>query len=398
MSEKRLLAGKDLRLGAETLQEHRARNGPVKAKSDLIESLIDTGLRGRGGGGFLVGEKWRAVAERSKGNAVVVVNGAEGEPLSLKDRLLMSTRPHLVLDGAEVAAESVKAREIVVYIGAEHKEARSAMQAALRERTESRLRKAKLVSAPMRYVAGESSAVVHLLNNGSALPTHKGAAHLAGVGGASTLIQNVESLAQAALIARHGAAWYGEKGVRGAKGTVLLSIAGGVAHPGVLEVEQGTSIGEALALAGGSKGRVKAVLLGGYFGSWIKSEQALGLPLDAQLLREQGWSLGCGVLGFLLEGECGVCESAKVMRYLANESSAQCGPCFFGLRALAETCEKVANRGTSKEDLERLERWGKEVRGRGACKHPDGASIFLLSALRTFKQEYAEHPAHWRQS
>jgi NADH:ubiquinone oxidoreductase subunit F (NADH-binding) len=126
-------------------------------------------------------------------------------------------------------------------------------------------------------------------------------------------------------------------------------------------------------------------------------EEARGLLLADAALKERGLSLGCGVLCFLGEADCGVCLSAKVMRYLASESSAQCGPCFFGLRALADACERVANAGSNTEDLRRLERWSKEVRGRGACHHPDGASIFLQSALKTFAGEFEHHPAHWRQ-
>jgi len=121
------------------------------------------------------------------------------------------------------------------------------------------------------------------------------------------------------------------------------------------------------------------------------------LPLDAEALRAGGVGLGCGVIGLQPASRCGVCDTARIMRYLAEESSAQCGPCFFGLRALSDACSRVAERGTNRDDMARLKRWAVEVEGRGACKHPDGAVMFLRSALSTFSEEFASHPAHWRQ-
>jgi NADH:ubiquinone oxidoreductase subunit F (NADH-binding) len=151
-----------------------------------------------------------------------------------------------------------------------------------------------------------------------------------------------------------------------------------------------------VALAGGSTEPPEAVLVGGYFGAWVDAAQAWELPLDAAALRARGLSLGCGVIGVLPKSGCGVCATARVMRFLASESSAQCGPCFFGLRALADACERVAERGTNRDDILRLQRWATEIRGRGACHHPDGAVMFLQSALKTFSAAFAAHPAHWR--
>ncbi|HXL77429.1 MAG TPA: NADH-ubiquinone oxidoreductase-F iron-sulfur binding region domain-containing protein, partial [Candidatus Eisenbacteria bacterium] len=214
---------------------------------------------------------------------------------------------------------------------------------------------------------------------------------------APTLMQNVETLAHIALIARYGDAWYRSAGRRGAAGTLLVTIAGGVAKPGVLEIEAGTTIAEAVAMCGGLSEPACAVLLGGYFGNWLPAAKAWDLPLDAEALRAGGLGLGCGVIGLQPAGRCGVCDTARIMRYLAEESSAQCGPCFFGLRALSDACSRVAERGTNHDDMARLKRWAVEVEGRGACKHPDGAVMFLRSALSTFADEFASHPAHWRQ-
>jgi NADH:ubiquinone oxidoreductase subunit F (NADH-binding) len=398
MSTLRLLAGRDLMAGPESLAEHIRRLGPLRpAGHELIEALDRSGLSGRGGASYPVGAKWRSVAAKSRGAAAVVVNGAEGEPQSRKDRLLMTTRPHLILDGAFLAARAVRANQVVLLVGEEHEAARAAIAKAIGERPEAEVRRTRIVSAPNRYVAGESSAAAHLVNAGIATPTttppHP---HERGIAGAPTLVQNVESLAHVALIARYGDAWFRSAGRRGAFGTVLITVAGGVAGPGVFEVEAGTTVAEAVAFAGGLSEPAGAVLIGGYFGSWVEATQAWELPLDAAALHARGLTLGCGVVGVLPKSSCGVCATARVMRFLASESSAQCGPCFFGLRALADACDRVAERGANPHDIQLLERWAAEVKGRGACRHPDGAVMFLQSALKTFSAAFAAHPAHWR--
>lgn len=385
-----LLAGRNLALGAEGLAEHVQRLGPLPAAGpSFIEVLVRSGLTGRGGAAYPTGLKWRSVAALSNGSAVVIVNGAEGEPRSLKDRLLMTTRPHLILDGAFLAARAVRAKQVVLYIGEEHRAAQDSMARALAERTDEERRVVRTLAAPARYVAGASSAAVHLVDTGIATPTTAPpSAHERGVDGAPTLVQNVETLAQVALIARTGSP----------TGTLLVTMAGGVSRPGVLEIQSQTTIAEALELAGGPSEPPDAVLLGGYFGTWIRAANAWGLPLDHDALRARGLSLGCGVIGVLPGSRCVVCEVAGIMRYLASESSAQCGPCFFGLRALAGACTRIAERGTDQLDLQRLQRWSAEVTGRGACHHPDGAVMFLQSALTAFPDEFAGHRAHLRRS
>jgi NADH:ubiquinone oxidoreductase subunit F (NADH-binding) len=397
VSRLRLLAGPELALGAERMHAHVERLGPPPvATATLIDLLEKSGLAGRGGASFPVARKWRSVAHHG-GSPVVVANGAEGEPQSLKDRVLMSTRPHLVLDGALLAARALKASEVVLYVGEEHRASWAAVAAALGERPEPELSRARLVAAPHRYVAGESSAAVHLLDASIATPTSRPPApHVAGVGRVPTLVQNVETLAHIALIGRFGLDWFRSAGRRGGAGTLLITVAGAVPSPGVIEVEAGTTVREVLDMAGGAGSAARAVLIGGYFGAWVDFAAAQDLALDDAALREHGLGLGCGVVGVISSRACGVCETARIMRYLAGESSAQCGPCFFGLRALADACGRIAERGSNADDLARLHRWARDVRGRGACRHPDGAVMFLQSALHTFAPEFSAHPAHWR--
>ena len=345
---------------------------------ELIDSIQAAGLLGRGGAGFPVATKWGAVAQRSKGDAVIVVNGAEGEPQSKKDRLLMATRPHLILDGAFLASRILRARRILIYIGERHDAARHAMLRALGQRSEQERASVTLAAAPDRYVAGAETAAIHLINEGIAAPTNVPPYPFErGVGGAPTLVQNVETLAHVANIAR---------GIPAS--TTLLTLAGGVARPGVVEVRLGTTIGDVVTAGGGLRERPRAVLVGGYFGTWVEPDEAWPMPVDHRT------RLGCGVIGVLAESRCPVCDVAAIVRYLAAESSAQCGPCFFGLRALAHACTRIAEGRSVEGDLARLQRWAVEVRGRGACRHPDGAVMFLSSAMHVFAAEFAGHPAH----
>jgi NADH:ubiquinone oxidoreductase subunit F (NADH-binding) len=168
-----------------------------------------------------------------------------------------------------------------------------------------------------------------------------------------------------------------------------LTVSGAVGKPGVLEVASGSTVDEVLARAGGVRGTARAVLLGGYFGGWISARQAGTMVLDPKGLRAAGGSLGCGVVSVLDETADPLDVSARIMQHLANESAAQCGPCFFGLRSLSGATTRIARRQPDHGDLAQLERWAAMVKGRGACRHPDGAVAFLQSALTVFESEFA---------
>src|SRR5438309_8219779 len=277
-----------------------------KVGSEIIEAIERSRLVGRGGAGFPVATKWRAVAQRSRGDAVIVVNGAEGEPQSKKDRVLMSERPHLVLDGAFIAARVLRARAVILYIGERHDAARNAMLRALSARPESERRLVTTSAAPARYVAGAEAAAVHFLNEGIATPTNVPPYPFErGVGAAPTLVQNVETLAHIASLARTGET----------PRTVLVTLAGGIKKPGVLEVDAQTTIGEAVLRTGGATEAPRAILIGGYFGHWVEPEQAWDLALEAESMRRHGLGLGCGVVGLLPVSRCPVRETASILRY-----------------------------------------------------------------------------------
>lgn len=399
----RLLAGPSTASGPESYADHLARLGRAPlgpAAERLIPTLEASGLLGRGGAGFPVGRKWCSVAGQTGGRPIVLVNGAEGEPLSAKDRTLLSLRPHLVLDGARLAADALGADRIVLYLGSAQRDGRAAIRQAIAERADRHVA-IDLVDAPDTYVAGEESAAVHFVNDGDARPTASTARpYERGVAGRPTLVQNVESLASAALICRFGDAWYREAGRAATPGTALVTVTGG-ARNGVREIELGTTIGELAhevgegtgAGTGADDGNKEAVLLGGYFGGWLPASQAWDTPLDPVSLRAAGSAFGCGIVAFLGRDRCGVQATSRIVDWMAGQSAAQCGPCVFGLRAIADATARVAGGVAESSDLERIERWAGQLAGRGACRHPDGAAGQLLSSLRVFGPEWELHQA-----
>jgi NADH:ubiquinone oxidoreductase subunit F (NADH-binding) len=159
----------------------------------------------------------------------------------------------------------------------------------------------------------------------------------------------------------------------------------------VYELAFGTSMSDLLDAAGGATEPLRALLVGGYFGTWVEASRALELRLAREDLRSVGCSLGAGVLIALGQSSCGLHESARVIDYLADQSAHQCGPCTFGLRAIADSIGAIADGVAHRRELERVTRWAEEIRGRGACHHPDGATRFVLSSLSVFAHEIDWH-------
>lgn len=388
----RLLAGIDRRGVPMTLSDHERIHGPMprRTPSELIAMVDRSGLRGRGGADFPTARKLSAVAQARDRHRAVVVNGSETEPASEKDRLLLSRLPHLVLDGAVLAADVVGASEVIVKVADRMAGATQALEGAVAVREDPV--PVHLVPAPGGYVTGEESAVVHYLNGGQPKPTFvPPRPYQRGYRRRPTFISNAETVAQLALIARHGDRWFRELGTDADPGSALVTISGAVSAPGVYELAFGTQMGDLLAAAGGPTESLRALLVGGYFGTWVDASRALRLRLAREDLRSVGCSLGSGVLIALGEGSCGLHESARVIDYLARESAGQCGPCVHGLRAIADLVGELADGVAHPGERERLLRWTAEIRGRGACHHPDGAARFVESALSVFGDELLSH-------
>jgi NADH:ubiquinone oxidoreductase subunit F (NADH-binding) len=397
----RLLAGPPAEAGEESLIDHLHRLGPLDpgpatpgGSARLRELVRSSGLLGRGGGEFPVARKLDTAAA-APGTPIVVVNGSEGEPASRKDRTLLELRPQLVLDGAAVAAAATGADEIVVYLHAERLRSWHTVRHALAARRRAGLAEppVRVVAALGRYVAGESSAVVSAVEGGNALPRRRTQPVAAsGVHGRPTVVSNVESVAHLALLARFGPAWFREAGTPASPGSTLVTLGGGVAVPGlVAEVLAPVSGGELLLALGGLDDVPPAVLVGGYAGTWLPGESFCASALDRATLGAAGAGLGCGLIAPLPRGACGLRVTLRLLEYLAGESAGQCGPCVYGLPALAVELERIAAGRASRRDAKRLFRQAVSVAGKGACGHPDGAVRLLESALDVFAADVTAH-------
>jgi NADH:ubiquinone oxidoreductase subunit F (NADH-binding) len=388
-----------------SLREHLALHGnPPLAHSRrerrdapaLIEEVEHAGLLGRGGAAFPTAVKLRAVA-RAHGRAIVVINAAEGEPASLKDRTLLAALPHLVLDGGLLAAQALGADEIIVCVPEYAEDCLDSVEQALSERRQlaGSSPAIQLATVPDRYVAGQESALVNHLSGGPAIPSFTPPLpSQRGVRRRPTLVNNSETLAHIALIARHGPQWFRQLGTTAQPGSTLITLSGPIAYPGVYEIEHGASLISLIDAAGGTTRAVRAGLFGGYAGAWIGGEQLGSIALSDEQLGPHGASLGAGVVLLLSKDACPVTETARIARWLADQSAGQCGPCVHGLHAIATAIEELAAGVSSAGAGDRIARWTSLAKGRGACRHPDGAVRFITSALGVFAEEFADHTRH----
>jgi NADH:ubiquinone oxidoreductase subunit F (NADH-binding) len=393
------------------LAGHLAAHGPLVVamghhdswQRALTANLESSGLTGRGGGGFPSAAKL-AMANAHGHGGTLVVNAMESEPASDKDKVLLSWAPHLVLDGAQFLAALCRARRIVVCIPVGRDGVAAAVEHAIGERSAARYARVSecVVRPPDRFVAGEESALVSWIDHERALPVFrpdKGTPLR--LGKRPALVHNAETLAHIALIARHGPAGFLARGLVEEPGTSLVTLSGAVARPGVVEVDRGTPLSEIVRRATPVES-AQALLVGGYGGNWVGPEH-FETPYASISLRTIGASAGVGVIAVLGEHACGVAETAHIARYLAGQSSGQCGPCVFGLPAIADDLALLARGQGDRGLMTRLQRRLGEVNGRGACRHPDGAVSLVRSALAVFGRDVSAHDkgepcAHWRKA
>ncbi len=373
----------------EDLRRHLARYGaaPYRGRPGaLIADIEAAGLTGRGGAAFPVYRKLAIVAA-GRGRKVVVANAGESEPASRKDEVLLRAAPNLVLDGLQLAAEATGATEAHLYT---HYGATPEILRALAERAAAGLDPVKvtITQAPPRFLAGQESALVNRLGGGPALPTFQPPRVTErGLGGAPTLVQNVETLAHLALIARYGPRWFRAVGTAAEPGSMLTTVYRADGRFRVVEAELGAPL--ATLLSAGPETR--AWLVGGYHGTWLPVPQAVALTLDNATLTKYGAAAGAGVLAALPSDRCGLTEAARVVGYLAAESAGQCGPCLNGLPRIAAGLAELAGPGHRSQTRADIERWAGLVEGRGACNHPDGTMRFVRSALTVFAPEIGWH-------
>jgi NADH:ubiquinone oxidoreductase subunit F (NADH-binding) len=357
----------------------------------MLEEVRASGLTGRGGAGFPTAQKWSAGHGRRR-HGVLVVNAMESEPASEKDSTLWALAPHTVLDGAEIAASVVGAHEVVICVADDNPEVTAHVGSALAERTAAGIGgpPMRFVNPPGRYVAGEESSLVSWIGRSPAHPQFRmSKATPLTIGRRPVLVQSTETLAHVSLIARNGAEWFRSVGLPDAPGTCLVTVAGDVREPGVSEVALGTRIAD---IVGAPPDGVafRGLLLGGYGGTWVAARH-LDLPYATSSLRLVGASVGAGVIAALSSATCGIAETARLAMYMANESAGQCGPCTFGLNAIAGDLAALARGEAERWLLTRIRDRLGLVEGRGACGHPDGVVRMVRSALDVFATDVAEH-------
>jgi NADH:ubiquinone oxidoreductase subunit F (NADH-binding) len=268
----------------------------------------------------------------------------------------------------------------------------SSIEAAIAERRRARASRfgVTVERPPGRYVTGEESALVSWLNDRPALPALRVDKSVPlRVGRRPALVHNAETLAQVALIARHGPDWFRQMGTPEAPGSTLVTVSGAVSLPGVVEIELGTPVLDILERAGVPTA-LSGVLVGGYGGAWLDPVH-LATPFAPGPLAAVGATHGVGILIALPVGGCGIAETARIARYMAGESAGQCGPCVFGLPAIAGDLEQLAAGRADPSSIDRIRHRSDVVDGRGACRHPDGVVRLVRSALAVFGDDARAH-------
>jgi len=378
-----------LRQGAEDYTDYRSAGGyqPLEDPDRLLAQVDLSGLLGRGGAAFPLAVKLQTVRDNgaTAGGAVVVANGEEGEPASVKDRWLLRNRPHLVLDGLRLAARLVSAERAYVYVSdpAAAQAVTTALDAIEREVLVGL--SITVLTVDPGYVAGEETAAVRAINGGPAKPTDKPPRPFEeGVGRLPTMVSNVETLALIPFLLRHGAEAFRSHGTSTSPGTFLATITGAGRPAALYEIPHGLAFTELLDIHGVPAEQVHGVLMGGYFAGLLNRD-VLDITLDHESLRRLDSGLGCGAITILTD-DCPVAVAASVMAYFDRENAGQCGSCFNGTAAMSAVTEALRDGVATQEDLARLERWSVVLRGRGACATLDAATNVAASLLSAFPQ------------
>lgn len=390
------LLGEQSGQGHEDLAAYRGLGGyrPLADADELLSEVESSGLVGRGGAAFPLAVKLRAVRDNGRlvattGGAVVVANGEEGEPASVKDRWLLRNRPHLILDGLRLAAAIVGADRAYVYVS--DPESAHSVETALGELDPDTLGVTiRMLTVPPGYVAGEETAAVRAINGGPAKPTDKPPRPFeAGVDDRPTLVSNVETLANLPYLQCQGAAAFRSEGTTLSPGTFLATITGAGRPPVLYELPHGLSFTELLALHDIPPDRVRGALMGGYFAGLL-NRSVLETTLDHETMRRVGSGLGCGAISIITD-DCPVAVAASVLAYFDRENAGQCGSCFNGTAAMAAAGGALRDGAATTEDVERLRRWSVLLRGRGACATLDAATNVAASLLDQFPDEVSAH-------
>src|SRR5881396_1339273 len=376
------------------------------SREGIVAEIRRSGLRGRGGAGFPTGTKWDKVLHHRIPEHYFVCNAGEHEPGTFKDRYLLKTNPHQLLEGTLIAAYTVKAKASFIYLNHEYKEERENLQKAIEQaRARGLLGKnvlttgldldIELFSGQGSYVAGEETAMLESMQGRPAMPRQKPPFYPTDFGlyGKPTLVNNVETLCNVPPLLLNGATWFTKVGTEKSPGTMLFSLSSAVNRPGVYELPMGTPIRMLIDEGGGgvSNGRkVKAVFPGGPSFAMLTPDQ-LDTPMDFESLKHAGTGLGSAGVIVVDDQTCMVATALKYGNFFKVESCGQCPPCRMGTINLAELLQKIEDGDGTEKDLAALLQLCGFVKGRGYCTVVTGASVVVESSLRTFRHEFEAH-------
>ena len=400
-------------IGAEHIEEALAFDGYkalekalfTMTPEEVINVIYDSNLRGRGGGGFQTGYKWKQVARQGEKIRYVVCNGDEGDPGAFMDRSVMEGDPHKMIEGMLIAAYAVGAQEGYIYVRAEYPLAVSRLKTAIAQAEEAGLIgdnilgtgfsfKLHINKGAGAFVCGEGSALTASIEGERGMPRTKPPRTVEqGLFGKPTVLNNVETYANVPMIILNGSDWYHSIGTEKSPGTKAFAVTGSINNTGLIEVPMGTTLREIIYdIGGGIKGgkQFKAVQIGGPSGGCLISSD-LDVALDFDSLKEKGAMIGSGGLVVMDEDTCMVEVARFFMNFTQNESCGKCVPCREGTMRMLEILEDIVNGRGTMEQLDLLEELGHAITDTALCGLGKSAALPVLSTLRVFRDEYEEH-------
>lgn len=371
----------------------------------VIDTILQSGLRGRGGGGFPTGRKWSLVAATDKAEKYVICNGDEGDPGAFMDRILLESYPLRVIEGMIIAGYAVGARKGIFYIRAEYPQAVIRTRKAIELCREKGLLGEKLFGSDFSFditifegagafVCGEETALIASIEGQRGFPRQRPPyPAIEGLFGCPTLINNVETLSQISYIIRHGAEAYRTIGTEKSPGTKVFALAGKVCHGGLIEVPMGTTLNQIIEdIGGGVEGgeKLKAVQTGGPSGGCIPAELC-DAPVDFDALTRMGAIMGSGGMVVLSESSCMVDVARYFLSFTCQESCGKCTFCRVGIRRMLDILDRLCTGKGSMEDIDKLEELAISIKQMALCGLGKTAPNPVLSTLKYFREEYEEH-------
>lgn len=372
---------------------------------EVIKTIDESNLRGRGGGGFQTGYKWSQVARQKEKIRYVVCNGDEGDPGAFMDRSVMEGDPHKMIEGMMIAAYAVGAQEGYIYVRAEYPLAISRLKTAIAQATEAGLLGDNILGSNFSFklhinrgagafVCGEGSALTASIEGNRGMPRVKPPRTVEqGLFGKPTVLNNVETFANVPMIINNGAMWFKSIGPEKSPGTKAFALTGTVNNTGLIEVPMGTTLREVIFdIGGGIKngGEFKAVQIGGPSGGCLITPH-FDISLDFDSLKKVGAMIGSGGLVVMDSNTCMVEVARFFMNFTQNESCGKCVPCREGTKRMLEILERIVAGNGTLEDLDILEELATTITETALCGLGKSAAQPVMSTLKFFRDEYIEH-------